>query len=72
MSCPSYNLPRALLISKITKLIPTFSSQSMKNKLYTLLNGINNKSNTYDCRNVPIMLAMQSYILSTKRFEKQP
>ena len=41
----------------------------MKNKLNTLLNGINTKSNTFDCRNVPIMFAMQSYILSTKRFD---
>ena len=72
MSCTSYNLPRASLFSKISKLIPNFSSLSMKNKLNTLLNGINTKSNTFDCRNVPIMFAMQSYILSTKRFEKQP
>ena len=67
-----FSLPRASLISKITRLVPSFPTLSMKNKLDILLNGINTKSNIDDCRNVPIMFAMQNYILSTKRFEKQP
>ena len=67
---PMFNLPRASLISKITQLVPYFPTLSMKNKLDLLLNGISTKNNIDDCRNVPIMFAMQSYILSTKRFEK--
>ena len=67
-----FSLPRASLISKITQLVPYFPTLSMKNKLELLLNGINTKNNIDDCRNVPIMFAMQSYILLTKRFEKQP
>ena len=71
-SCPSYNLPRVLLMNKITNLIPNFSSLGKKVQLDILLNGINTNSIVRDCRNVPIMFAMQSFILSTKRFEKRP
>ena len=72
MSCPSYSSPRASLINKVTNLIPNFSFFGKKQQLFILLNGVNTNNNIYDCRNVPIMFAMQNYILSTKRFEKQP
>ena len=71
MSCPSFSLPRESMFNKINKSLPNFSSLSNKEKLFILLNGLNTVDNIADCRNVPIMFAMQTYILSTKRFEKQ-
>ena len=67
-----FNLPRASLISKVTKLFPYFPTLRIKNLLDILFNGIDNKSNKGYRRNVPIIFAMQSYISSAKRFEKQP
>ena len=65
MSYPSYNLPRAALVTKITHLIPNFSSLGKKVQF-------NTNNNINDGRNVPIMLAMLTYILSTKGYEKRP
>ena len=72
MPCPSFSLPRESMFNEINKLLPNFSSLSNKEKLFILLNVLNTVDNIADCRNVPIMFAMQTYILSTKRFEKQP
>ena len=70
LSCPSHSLPRASMINKIATLIQNFFPLSNENKLSILLNGITTVNNFADCRKVTIMFAMQSLILSTKRFEK--
>ena len=59
------------MINKITKLISNFSSLSNKVKILILLNELNTDNNIADYINVLIMFAIQSYILSTKRFEKR-
>ena len=68
--CPAFSSSRAILFQKITNLVPNFLLLSQKDKVFLLLNGINLNSDISDCRNVPIMFAMQNFILSTKRFEK--
>ena len=68
--CPAFSSSRAILFQKITSLVPNFLLLSQKDKVFLLLNGINLNSDISDCRNVPIMFAMQNFILSTKRFEK--
>ena len=68
--CPAFSSSRAVLFNKITNLFPKFPHLNQKDKLHLLLNGIYLDSDIPDCRNVPIMFAMQSFILSTKRFEK--
>ena len=68
--CPAFSSARAILFQKITNLVPNFLTLGQKEKVFLLLNGINLNSDISDCRNVPIMFAMQNFILSTKRFEK--
>ena len=68
--CLAFSLSRAVLCNKITNLFPKFPHLNQKDKLHLILNGLYLESDISDCRNVPIMFAMQSFILSTKRFEK--
>ena len=68
--CPAFSSSRLTLFKKISSLVPNFPQLSQKDKISLLLNGINLNSGISDCRNVPIMFAMQNFILSTKRFEK--
>ena len=68
--CPAFTSSRAVLFNKITNLVPKFLLLSQKDKLFLLLNGVNLNCGISDCRNVPIMFAMQNYTLLTKRFEK--
>ena len=69
--CPAFSSSRLTLFKKISSLVPNFPQLSQKDKISLLLNGINLNSGISDCQNVPIMFAMQNFIISTKRF-KQP
>ena len=54
-----------------SSLVPNFPQVSQKDEISLLINGINHYGGISDCQNVPIMFAMQNFILSTKRFQKQ-
>ena len=59
---------RDVLFKTVSELIQNFMKFTMKRKLDLLLYGINRNLNIRDCRNVPLTLAVQKYILSTNRF----
>lgn len=69
-TCKRFEAQRKILFDKMETLISNFKSFSRKRQLQILLNGININNIEMDCRNVPITLAFQSYLLSTKRFVK--
>ena len=58
-----------VLLSKIIKFVPKFDKLPDYKKTEVLLNGINLNSNEPDSRNIPITLAVQNFILQTKRFQ---
>jgi hypothetical protein len=66
--CAFFIEQRDVLVKTVSELIPNFMNFTMKRKLDILLYGINNKQNIRDCRNVPLTLAVQKYILATNRF----
>ena len=65
--CFLYNQERNILYDSMEQYIPNFLSLPNKRKLDILLYGINNNGDE-DCRNKCITLAMQNFILQTKRF----
>ena len=68
ISCFLYTEERRTLFNTIERLIPNFLKQNQKRKVEILLNGVNLESEEIDSRNVPITLAVQKFIFSTKRF----
>ena len=68
-NCFLYQEERCVLLSKIIKLVPKFDKLPDYKKTEVLLNGINLNSNEPDSRNIPITLAVQNFILQTKRFQ---
>ena len=68
LSCAFFTEQRGVLFKTVSELVPNFMNFTMKRKLDILLHGINNNLNVRDCRNVPLTLAVQKYILSTNRF----
>ena len=67
-SCFLYQSERELLYSTVSKYIPNFNTQSLTRKTEILLNGINLQNHEPDPRNIPILFAVQTFILQTKRF----
>jgi len=67
-TCFLYQEERHALHSKIGQILPRFNTLPDKTKLKVLLEGINLQSEEPDSRNIPITLAVQSFILQTKRF----
>ena len=63
--CFLYQEEQKILHEKITKVIPKFSTYSLKKQVDIFLHGINPEP---DPRNIPIVFAVQEYILQTKRF----
>ena len=68
LTCAFFTDQRDVLFKTVSELVPNFMNFTMKRKLDILLYGINNNLNVRDCRNVPLTLAVQKYILSTNRF----
>ena len=68
LSCAFFTEQRGVLFKTVSELVPNFMNFTMKRKLDILLYGINNNLDVRDCRNVPLTLAVQKYILSTNRF----
>ena len=56
------------MFEKIDKIYPKFSKLPDKRKTDILLSGLNLDSEEPDSRNIPIALAVQTFILQTGRF----
>ena len=67
-SCFLFQEERHALNTRMSRILPNFTTLSDKTKLKILLEGINLHSEEQDSRNIPIALAVQSFILQTKRF----
>ena len=64
-----YQEEQKLLYENISKQIPKFSTYYLTHQIKIFLNGINSEQ---DPRNIPIVFAVQTYILQTKRFKPPP
>ena len=81
MSCPE---PRAqgaqtmncnfaaVLFSKIAEYLPRFHALSKSKKLEIILSGFNLQNIEPDQRNIPVVFAVQNYILKTKVLQLPP
>ena len=69
-----FSLPRGnkLLYDTIIRNIPNFIQFTEQKKLDILLYGINLNSDIPDVRNVIVTMAVQKYILQTRRFLNPP
>ena len=67
LDCFLYQQERAILFNKISEYLPRFQALSKSKKLEIILQNIEP-----DQRNVPVVFAVQNYILKTKRFSTPP
>ena len=67
-TCFLYQEERHAMYTKIFQILPNFITLPEKLKTKVLLEGINLQSEEPDSRNIPIALAVQRFILQTKRF----
>ena len=68
-TCFLYQEEQRLLHENMSKVIPKFSTYSLKHQIEIFMNGI---SSDPDPRNISIVFAVQTYILQTKRFNQPP
>ena len=68
-SCFLYQPERQTLYSKIKQFIPNFESLSDSKKTNILLYGVSNNDPDFYNTNVKIQLALQHFLLTTKRFD---
>ena len=66
--CFLYQEERHALYTKVSQILPTFITLPEKLKTKVLLEGINLHSEESDSMNIPIALAVQRFIIQTKRF----
>ena len=67
-SCINYKPQQNILFGKINKIIPQYTQFSHREKCSLLVYGYNLSAEEFDCRNIPILYAVQANITSTKRF----
>ena len=70
LDCFLYTTERQTLFSLAEYLIPKFVNLSKAAKYNILLNGLKNDDPDYDCLNYRITIAVQNFIIQTKRFSK--
>ena len=70
ISCNNYRPQQNTLFNKISEIIPKFSKYSHRDKVSVLLYGYNLSAEEFDCRNITITYAVQTYIIPTKRFHQ--
>ena len=68
LECFLYQEERKSLFNKISEYLPRFQTFSKSKKLEIILSGINLSNTEPDQRNIPIVFAVQNFILKTKRF----
>ena len=64
----NYSDQQEILQNKFDDRLPKFRSFSNSKKLEIFLYGQNLKSEEFDCRNISLTFALQTNVLSTKRF----
>jgi hypothetical protein len=69
-NCPLYEEHIEILHDKIKQLFPKFAKLPKHKQLKLLLNGHNNDSVEFDCRNITITFAVQKFVQATKRFQR--
>ena len=69
LECFLFQEERKTLFEKLVQILPKFSSFTKSYQIEVLLFGINNKNEEPDPRNIPIVFAVQKFILNTKRFQ---
>ena len=67
--CFLYQVERHALNLKLCQILPNFNLLPLKLKTKVLLEGIHHQSEESDSRNLSIILAVQGFILQTKRFQ---
>ena len=68
LECFLYQEERKSLFNKISEYLPRFQTFSKSKKLEIILSGINLSNTEPDQRNIPIVFAVQNFILKTIRF----
>ena len=68
MDCFIYTAERQILFNLVEYLIPNFPRLNKKQKFQILIRGININNPEFFTTNIRISLAVQSFILKTKRF----
>ena len=69
LECFLFQEERKILFEKLVQILPKFLSLTKSCQLETILFGINIKNEEPDPRNIPIVFAVQKFILDTKRFK---
>ena len=70
LDCFLYTAERRLLFALVEHYIPKFPRLSNSEKFNILINGLNAENPDYDHLNMKITIALQTYIIKTKRFEQ--
>ena len=69
LECFLFQEERKILFDKLVQILPKFLSLTKSCQLETILFGINIKNEEPDPRNIPTVIAVQKFILDTKRFK---
>ena len=72
LECFLFQEERSKLFLKSSQILPKFITWTKTKQLETILYGINLENEEPDPRNITIVLAVQNYILETKRFARPP
>ena len=68
LDCFLYTAERQNLFTLVEYFIPTFSRLSKSDKFNILLYGLKTDNSDYDYLNMKITIALQNFIITTKRF----
>ena len=68
LDCFLYLPERQILFSKIEHHVPQFKNYSKQRKIDLILKGYNPESDEFICLNTTLTIAVQKYIIQTKRF----
>ena len=72
LECFIFQEERSNLFAKLSEILPKFITLTKAKQLETILFGINLDNEEPDPRNIPIVFAVQKYILETKTFFAPP
>ena len=67
--CPLFASGRRYLFDFVGQLVSPFSKLNQKDKMFTLLYGYKSDNRDYDHINTQITLAVQNFLIKTKRFQ---
>jgi hypothetical protein len=67
--CPLFASGRQYLFDPVGQLVSPFSKLNQKDKMFTLLYGYKSDNKDYEHINTQITLAVQNFLIKTKRFQ---